>query len=62
MKFRPSTTVKDSMGQTATMDNGIKPIYSGIELIGTATPLIVSLAGLSRVIKHSAIWGGLMVS
>src|SRR5690606_8959206 len=36
MKFRPSTTVNDAMGQTGTMDSGIKPIYSGVELIGTA--------------------------
>lgn len=36
MKFRATTTVNDAMGQTATMDYGIRPIYPGIKLIGIA--------------------------
>ena len=62
MKFRPSTTVNDAMGQTATMDSGIRPIFPGIELIGTAYTvhcqpgsLITSHKALSKVPSGSIV-------
>jgi len=53
MQFRSSTTVNDAMKQVGTMHHSIKPVYSGIELIGTAFTVYCQPGGI--ITCHKAL-------
>lgn len=53
MQFRSSTAVNDAMKQVATMHHSIKPVYSGIELIGTAFTVYCQPGGI--ITCHKAL-------